>query len=676
MQSPSLALVVGWLFTALAPTVTPLPLNTVVFYENGVGYFERRGVVKAGSLAEIPLEAGQLDDALKSFVVVSERGVGSVEYAPPLQPEAARAKAGLPEPDESAGSMDALLRAMQGVDVVVTRRDGARVSGRVVGVTEEKAGHTKEGEEIVVATLVVFGDEGLQKVAMPDVEGVKPASTAVAGVWSRAVGATVLQPSRDRLLVRAGGDGGQVAVGYTTEAPVWRTTYRLLVDERARVQGFALVHNDSDEAWSNVKVTFASGRPTSFLYPLAGPRYGRRDLVTPEDGLDTAPQLTSAEARDHLRGALAQGSFGVGGLGLRGSGMGGSGSGEGHGAMTVGHGGLRGIRSVVLEDGPTPLPAAAVSEAGDFFLYTARDLLTLGAHRSALVPILDETIGAEAVTVVDEGLVPSLGVRVKNDTDLVLEGGTVSVFTEGIYAGETQLDRVKPGEVRVLTHGEDIDLVVSGSTESAEGAPRRVEVNGVEGARALVVTRVDRTRRRLSFTSRADTERQVLVRLGDEGHLVVSGAVEDERSPGQPRYGRIALAAHAAQEVEIVEDRGVSERVSAEVLSSKRIDAWLALGPTDDVRRVLTRVRAVLVAAEAEEARAAQLEARAQELDEGIVRVRADLDAVGRGGARNAAQTLGDKLVALEAERTGLQTQRDAALQAARDRRSKLARAE
>ena len=103
---------------AAAPALhqSKLPLKTLVLYENGVGYFERRGPVPSGSVAEIPLEPGQLDDALKSLVVVSAQGVASVEFAPPLSAEAARAMAGLPEREEQA-SLSNLCRSLTGVEL-------------------------------------------------------------------------------------------------------------------------------------------------------------------------------------------------------------------------------------------------------------------------------------------------------------------------------------------------------------------------------------------------------------------------------------------------------------------------------------------------------------------------------------------------------------------------------
>ena len=273
-----------FLALAAAPPPSQLPLKTLVLYENGVGYFERRGPVRPGSVAEIPLEPGQLDDVLKSLVVVSAQGVASVEFAPPLSAEAARAMAGLPERDQQA-SLSNLCRSLTGVEVEIRREAGGLVKGRVIQVSEEALSREdKEGRPVAEPTLLVFGEAGLAKVPLRLIEAVRPVGSQVALAWSRAVGATALQPERERLVVRGTSGGGPVAVGYTTEAPVWRTTYRLVMGKKqSRLQGFALVHNDSDEAWDGVKVTLASGHPTSFLFPLAGPRYGRRDTMEIHD---------------------------------------------------------------------------------------------------------------------------------------------------------------------------------------------------------------------------------------------------------------------------------------------------------------------------------------------------------------------------------------------------------
>ena len=164
------------LFVALAAAPAPsrLPLKTLVLYQNGVGYFERRGAVSAGSVAEIPLEPGQLDDALKSLVVVSAQGVASVEFAPPLSAEAARAMAGLPERSQQ-GSLSNLCRSLTGVEVEIRRERGPVVKGRVIEVSEETLSREdKEGKPISEPTLLVFGEAGLAKVALRVIESVRP----------------------------------------------------------------------------------------------------------------------------------------------------------------------------------------------------------------------------------------------------------------------------------------------------------------------------------------------------------------------------------------------------------------------------------------------------------------------------------------------------------------------
>lgn len=643
-----------------------LPLKTLVLYENGVGYFERRGNVPTGSVAEIPLEPGQLDDALKSLVVMSAQGVASVEFAPPLSAEAARAMAGLPEREHQA-SLSNLCRSLTGVEVEVrqTNAPGKVVKGRVIEVAEEQLGAAdKEGNPISESTLLVFGEAGLAKVSLRNIDSVRPVGSQVSLAWSRAVGARALQPERERLVVRGASGGGAVAVGYTTEAPVWRTTYRLVMGKKQqRLQGFALVHNDSDEAWDQVKVTLASGHPTSFLFPLAGPRYGRRELLAPQDGLDTAPQLATREAREHLRG---EGEWvGASGMGVSGIGAGGGGYGMGMGAVGsrgASVGVSSGISSTILEDGPTPLEPAAVSEAGDLFLYNVKEPVVLGARKSALLPIVDGSTKAERVTLLDgEGRVFT-AVRLENTTPLTLEGGTLSVFTDGAYTGETQIDRVKPGEVRVLRHGEDLDLEVARSTRREEGDPRKAKLVGAPGGRMLELTRVDRLVHTIDFTSRTDVPRVVLVELSEQKYRVVSGGDEDIRSPGQPRFGRILVKPKASEAVDLIEEGAVVERITADQLSSSRLSMLLARKMPDDVKNLLTQLRAEIVRAESAKDKVASLDQKVRETEADIVRTRENLAAIGKTTAPDAAKKLGAKLLALEDTLTALKKERDESL--------------
>ncbi|MCK6551449.1 DUF4139 domain-containing protein, partial [Myxococcota bacterium] len=488
---------------------------------------------------------------------------------------------------------------------------------------------------------------------------------ALASAWDRALRSGSTHPARASLRVRGTArDGGRVVVGYTTEAPVWRTTYRLVVaDARSRVQAFALVHNGSDEPWRDVAVTLVSGRPQSFLYPLAVPRYARRELVAPDDGLEVSPQLLAQDVREQLTGSLIGDSYGVGGLGTIGHGSGGGGYGSGIGSSSsvtrVVHG------SALLTDGPGVVAPAAVSEAGDLFLYSVMAPVTLSPRSSALLPIIDDHAESERVTIVSTSGDVRHGVRLVNTTKLTLEAGTVAVYADGAFAGEAQLDRVKPKEVRVLAHGADLDVEATVSVKSEGGAAWRIERSGAQVFVHRDVKRVEA----LSLVSRSDRPRTLLVELGADGHAIESGATEDVRSPGQPRYGRITLAAREKKSATITEV--ARRREVIDVLDLAVLDGLLRSPELDDAsRRKLRDVRPHALAAKTAKDVLATADARRVALEADVARLRASVTAAGQGGSSPATDALGDKLVEAEEALEALAEERDQAaaeLEAARD---------
>jgi len=68
--------------------------------------------------------------------------------------------------------------------------------------------------------------------------------------------------------------------------PVWKTSYRLILDNAAAtvapatqpaggasLQGWAIVENQTDNDWNNVQLSLVSGRPISFVEDLYQPLY-------------------------------------------------------------------------------------------------------------------------------------------------------------------------------------------------------------------------------------------------------------------------------------------------------------------------------------------------------------------------------------------------------------------
>ena len=53
---------------------------------------------------------------------------------------------------------------------------------------------------------------------------------------------------------------------------------------------------------------------------------------------------------------------------------------------------------------------------------------------------------------------PSTCVRVENGTGLVLQPGMASFYIDGRFRGQDEVDRLEPGDLRVLCYGEDQDI--------------------------------------------------------------------------------------------------------------------------------------------------------------------------------------------------------------------------
>jgi hypothetical protein len=295
-----------------------------------------------------------------------------------------------------------------------------------------------------------------------------------------------------------------------------------------------------------------------------------------------------------------------------------------------------------------------------------KEKVVLGARKSALLPIIDGPVAAERVTVLDQSGAALTGVRLTNSTQLTLEGGTLSVFTDGAFGGETRIDRVKPGEVRVVTHGQDLDVQVSRTTRRELGAPKRVAVVGPEGSRQLEIARVVRAVTSLELTSRAAVPRTLLVALSEDRYRLTSGGDEDVRSPGEPRYARLTLAAKATKTVDLVDEGGTVERLAAASLTSQAVRALLEQATAPEAKRTLSRLAEELASAEVEGAKAAQLEHRQKELEGDLARVRENLAAVGKAPeAGAAARKLGERLLALEDELSKVRREREQAAKAA-----------
>ena len=102
---------------------------------------------------------------------------------------------------------------------------------------------------------------------------------------------------------------------------------------------------------------------------------------------------------------------------------------------------------------------AAQREAGELFEYAVEEPVTLARQKSAMIPIVNDTVEGEALSIYNVSVNaqrPLNGVEVHNTSPLYLMRGPATVFEGGIYAGDGRLADTRPGEKKLISYALDL----------------------------------------------------------------------------------------------------------------------------------------------------------------------------------------------------------------------------
>jgi hypothetical protein len=471
-----------------------LPLRRVTLYSNGVAYFERRGTVNGRAEINLSFKQSQVDDVLKSLVVLDlGRGrVGAVSYNSSAPPSARLNEIPFSidasTNGDTAGGLAGVLEQLQGARVAVTAANRS-MTGAVLTVGERQIQSEKDKPPVKTHTLVITTDSGeLQSFNLNEVRAVKLLDEGARQDITQFANASASARRRDAktITVTSEGEGQrEMVVSYTIAAPIWKTTYRVVLDPDGKpfFQGWAVVDNVSEEDWQDVTLSLVSGTPVSFIQPIQNPLYRFRPVVPIPQDLSLNPQVYEA-------GEISAGNgpgYGIGGGVNLGGGSNRLGGGRAEPPpppaspapsqqfaqrrdFSVADNGTRfspttTTLSSAITSGESGIETAATgSEVGELFEYRVEQPVTVRRDRSALIPILQTKMEGERVSVYNEATRrdrPMHGVRLKNTSALTLEGGSLTVIDGDAYAGEALIERLKSSEQRFISFGLDLAALVT-----------------------------------------------------------------------------------------------------------------------------------------------------------------------------------------------------------------------
>ncbi len=269
---------------AKGPPAVTLPITRVVLFSAGVAYFHREGDVTGEGRLDLRFDEGDVNDLLKSLILTDKDGgkVRAVTYDNRMPLDFALK--GFAVDVTENPTMGQLMHQVRGEKVEVADKTGVVTIGKIVSVERQPppAMGPDPGELLNLLT-----EDGLQTVELKQLKRIKLVRPELQAEFNKALEmlATARGDNKKAVSVVFSGNGKRkVAVGYVVEAPLWKPSYRLSVDEKgaARIQGWATVENTTDEDWTNVKVGLVAGRPMSFQMDLYDPLFVPRPMVEPD----------------------------------------------------------------------------------------------------------------------------------------------------------------------------------------------------------------------------------------------------------------------------------------------------------------------------------------------------------------------------------------------------------
>lgn len=465
-----------------------LPIRRITLYRSGVASFERSGRLSGDATLRLRFENAQVNDVLKSLVAADLSGKGTVQgvsYASNAPLARRLAAFGINLGDDP--SMASLLGRLRGAEIKISSANG-NVTGTILGaeMREEASGNAQK--TIHVPFLNVVGQGGIQSVNLFDARSIELADPDLQAELMKALTAIAQQrqeQSRSLAVSFAGTGDRDVAVMYTHESPVWKASYRVLLDENAptRLSGWAIIENTTDEDWADVRLSLVSGRPVSFTMDLQEPLFAYRPSVAVPSVGGMMPRIyedavqdrfaSQDKAKDELQAAGRKMSIANRGQSVEG--RRGQGSTESPAAapafeqsMRERDGAIGGALSSSMSTG------ADAAVTGEVFHYDVSTPITIARQSSAMIPIVGADIKTRRVSILSPGPAnqtryPMRGMELTNSTDLQLLPGPLAIYDSGVYAGDSMIEQIGPGDTRLISYATDLEVVaVTEETSSSD----------------------------------------------------------------------------------------------------------------------------------------------------------------------------------------------------------------
>ncbi|HEV8038612.1 MAG TPA: DUF4139 domain-containing protein [Bryobacteraceae bacterium] len=493
--------------TALAADI---PIREIILYKSGVGYFERAGTLSPGESARLDFKAADMNDVLKSLTLQDRNGgkVTGLRYdsSEPLEQKLAE----FPFTLGGQAPLSSFLDQMKGARVEL-KFSAETISGAILSARLAASEDKKPDREQVVLLLDSGDLRTLDLAAASSIRFADPKLQTQLKDYLTAVNQSRSKEKRSIYIDSSDAKERQIAASYMIPSPVWKSSYRLIFDEKSEstLEGWAIIDNTTGEDWNNVNLAVVSGRPVSFISRLYEPKYLTRQTVDlPEDQAANpvvyggviggiAGGVPDSETRPAPPPPAAMAKQApVSGRNFKSLAR-----------VSTGSAGIDMMENMGVRESAIATNVAA-ADLGELFEYRFSTPVTVKKDESAMLPFLQQKIGSRKLLIYSEnyGEHPMNAAELTNSTGKTLDGGPITVFDAQSYAGEALMTTLKTGDKRLISYAVDLGTRITTKFDSTGNLVREIHVN-----RGTLTTRLAQQETRTFTIRNVDQKAKTLI---------------------------------------------------------------------------------------------------------------------------------------------------------------------
>jgi hypothetical protein len=545
-----------------------LPVKQITLYKHGVAYIQREGEVASGEQAKLDFKNTDMNDVLKSLTVSDRLGnrVTGIRYD--SNATLAQQLQKYPFQIGSGEMLSAFLDTLKGAHVQVKTAEGT-LTGSILSARSMavEANQTATQDEQLTLLLDSGDMQNLDLRHIASLRFLDPRLQEQLKQYLQTVAQANSREKRSIYIDSASDAARDLRISYITPAAIWKSSYRLALNDAAStLEGWAIVDNTTDEDWNKVKLSVVSGRPISFISLLDNPRFGNRRVAELPEDRAAGPQVYG--------GSLDQHEFAVGDSHSLPAPRTGSGGGAGSGrlqakAFIAPSAGLNMSEQMAPMAQSVQVAGATGTTLGELFEYNFATPVTIKHNQSAMLPFLGEKIAVRKLLIFtsNDGEHPVNAAEVTNNTEKTLDGGPITVFDGGAYAGEALVETVKAGDKRLIGYAVDYGTRITRDFDSGEQSV--LEIHARNGNLDIKNSEVDHQNYSIKNVD-AKAKTLVIQQEGLHEYNVISPK-PSERTATAYRF-EVRVPANGEQTLKVEQEKVTSDTIA---VSSSTVDSLL-----------------------------------------------------------------------------------------------------